>query len=1162
VMGEMTKELFGYNRDNFKFDQGQRLEREMTQINMQLKRFQLFREDIRDLVELTVGRMDVYHVVGALLTGFSITLLVGCRVEGEAPAFLLSLFLMSNASAFVFLLTSVWLSMHASLAAHSFGVRLLTRFVRLPVPNTQQIDSLKNKMADFESQGIMNLIKLPGMAAQEWQRPCTEGEQHSGCDEASLTSGSPQRSPRHERSKQRGSSLQSSLSLRGASSGLPSSNRHASFPVVGAIKHSSLPGRSSLPVSRPGHVAFAAGVGGSGTGSRSSMVSSLFHRRSSIIEFAANPEVSPGSSIHNAALDEQDLHEVVSDPLDLAAAHEEVLMRQPDEVMLSANTSGKPGAHLELFRRLQSKWQCYDAYCRVCMGLGVSQLLQGLTYFGICYTLTEQNSPSIGFAMMIIFQSAAVAISILDIAGANRCRIVLLQLLGCLPAAIAGAEVCLFWNQSDGHAGDHLFRMAPLCFIIQVIWFELLLRTASPGGDSAMPRKFRAVLFLDVFGDAGATVDPGTTVDPAMAESRAWAPRELAEEAPSSAEEAPSSADKVACQARVAKLAEVARMYDKAREVEEQLQLAMCAVRRWEAVDPTWLTEEQKKELQNIRDDFSAWSHIHEELLSVAAMRGPIDQATSSRMYALCEDPLRPWRELPPAEKQADRFARTRLGPLTHIDSYGGILTFWYLLEDGSKVWKEDDPSMLKLKLSGVAACVKDLGRSAKSLTERGQDGAAAQPDSSFLRDENSDGSFFGIADLRDFDNSSIVRPRLSSDENYQPGRDDSVVEMSSMTPRTLEARRQRATQVAGPEEKFFAPPQLPWEVLSGMVRVLQLCWFFMCVMSLLREFGIFHIDFENRVHHKAKDLNGLFAMKGWSFEHIGVEWPDGAFFRPELLSHLPNMAGGLLVGSPYALYWTDANQAKETQAMQLQLEELASSSLMPSSSLLCAPESRPPPLGTTVDTPPCLLGAPTKEGVALWPVGHDRWGSTATILPVQGATHWRSLAGAILPCIDIAEVLMLGNMESIWCLLLVGWDGSRLPVTAVPLALPGASDSQAEEKPVVARGTQAKVRFDIPLLPSDSQRNITALHVQPQTGRLWALLGSDELQAWDLVGFRSLGRWRPQWPFSPAASFQAAAVCEDLSHGVFVMGRLSNGGREPLPSLFRAELPVELAAQ
>jgi len=31
---------------------------------MQVERFRLFRQDIRDLVELTVQKMDLYHMVG------------------------------------------------------------------------------------------------------------------------------------------------------------------------------------------------------------------------------------------------------------------------------------------------------------------------------------------------------------------------------------------------------------------------------------------------------------------------------------------------------------------------------------------------------------------------------------------------------------------------------------------------------------------------------------------------------------------------------------------------------------------------------------------------------------------------------------------------------------------------------------------------------------------------------------------------------------------------------------------------------------------------------------------------------------------------------------------------------------------------------------------
>ena len=148
--------------------------------------------------------------------------------EASAPPFLLSLFLLSNACAFIYLLLAVWLSMHAraldlralakrfrsatlasvwqshgfqaSIASHSFGVRLwaaqswlkarlcasarLTRFVRLPIPSMKQIAGLRrvspfsrvstlayqwrSTLKDYERQGVANLLRLPFQDGQFW----------------------------------------------------------------------------------------------------------------------------------------------------------------------------------------------------------------------------------------------------------------------------------------------------------------------------------------------------------------------------------------------------------------------------------------------------------------------------------------------------------------------------------------------------------------------------------------------------------------------------------------------------------------------------------------------------------------------------------------------------------------------------------------------------------------------------------------------------------------------------------------------------------------------------------------------------------------------------------------------------------------------------------
>ena len=95
-----------------------------------------------------------------------------------------------------YLLMAVWLSMHASICSHSFGVRLLTRFVawltnlhdcfslctsewfltcpdaqvRLPVPGMSQMGVLNARLADFEKQGpLKNLNHMCMSSALMYQ---------------------------------------------------------------------------------------------------------------------------------------------------------------------------------------------------------------------------------------------------------------------------------------------------------------------------------------------------------------------------------------------------------------------------------------------------------------------------------------------------------------------------------------------------------------------------------------------------------------------------------------------------------------------------------------------------------------------------------------------------------------------------------------------------------------------------------------------------------------------------------------------------------------------------------------------------------------------------------------------------------------------------------
>ena len=136
---------------------------------------------------------------------------------------------------------------------------------------------------------------------------------------------------------------------------------------------------------------------------------------------------------------------------------------RPFEDLLSKGRGAMPERHVQLFSswagsgwsrsgsgQLQFKWQCYDAYCRVCLGLGLSlgmfstrqllrrlrnHILQALTYYCICHTLVENRTPSLGFGLVVLFQAATIFVAFLDLAGLQHKEIITVQVVSHLAGA-------------------------------------------------------------------------------------------------------------------------------------------------------------------------------------------------------------------------------------------------------------------------------------------------------------------------------------------------------------------------------------------------------------------------------------------------------------------------------------------------------------------------------------------------------------------------------------------------------------------------------------------------------------------------------------------------------------------------------------------------------
>jgi len=1177
-MGFGAKELFNYNRENFKFDQDQRIERETLRLEMQVKRFELFREDVRDLVELTVDRMDVYHLVGALFLEFCVVLFCEGRIQGSAPPFLLSMFLLSNACAFIYLLLAVWLSMHASIASHSFGVRLLTRFVRLPIPSVQQMNSLRSQFRDYERQDVSKLLALPfqDQKKQEWdqvdadgsvvqkQGPASNGGGDNGAESASTLSAAVTTSPCVVHS-----SPSASYSPSPRAPAPPKAYQAPSPPATTL-------GRSCSQASRKLEDSPSAGGPQSQEGQK------------------------PGQLPSTVRGSEEDGHELLP---------EEAMAPMGGDDLLTGRSGALPERHIQLFRTLQSKWQCYDAYCRVCMGLGVNQLLQALSYYAIAHTLVENRSPTTGWVLVILFQSTTVALAVLDLAGLMQREIMAIQLVGILPCCLTAWGIQNAARNEEGELDpEQTYKISPFCCLFQALWLELWLRVAAPSGDQAkLPRRFRQVLFLDVFSDAHGW-DPDQTGKPEDGEDDTLDQLEsfMNEQLLGEAEQAEAES---AIEIDIA-----------AQRAASQLDLAQSATRRWAAVPPLYLPDVQKQQIQGLKELLKAeGENIKMELERHSLARG------LQEPLCVFEEVLRPWESLSASERQSDPFSKCLLGPfendaktaLYHFDLEGQTTVF----ENASK-----ERGAAVLELQSVATIMGDLGEEARQLYEmrvtrerRGRslsisrtsigsathargarqskaDAASASSQSRrgirefaesaknyfpnlvslFARKPSrSPNSALGSKGYKFWqrapaDEAGVELLRADSDRTMSLSSEIEVPSSASAqlpAPLVLEAPEvggisgspatSRGETSASPElscdatlvamagqhAEHFAPERLPWMVVSKMTRMLQFCWLWSMFMALLKEADFFVIDIQQ---HPGSERR-LCPAQELSFEDVQVDWPHGTFFRPQGLFCNPSDGSGeLLIRSPFAIYSTLALSSLHSAAArsgetswfsspprtQATLVEIDRSRLPLSTVSLCIPEAgytgSGSDEGARLAWSSCLLAAPSGEpagrlggsGIVVWPFGTDRFGSDAATLPLDGQP-WKLLAGAVVRCSDVATLLEKSPRLSdsldvlpIWCLLLAGWDGEMLPVAAVPLP-----DGSSLRPPVA--GMRIMPCLDAPLSLSPLSEEVVALHLDPRRGRLWALLSGGELESWDLLGPspRNLGRRKPRWPRSLTGS-------------------------------------------
>lgn len=183
---------FNYNRENFLFDRKCRMRKEFQLRSFRVEQASQWRDDVRDLISLTEYKMHVYLLVNVLLLGFTVALWCEGRLPSTTPNWLMMGSAISITGAFMFLLLSIWLAMHAAIAAQSYETRLLTQMVRLPLPTWHELEACRTTASDFERTEPKQMFRVPFLMGRQERlarRQAAEAAAASAAAPAAATAG-------------------------------------------------------------------------------------------------------------------------------------------------------------------------------------------------------------------------------------------------------------------------------------------------------------------------------------------------------------------------------------------------------------------------------------------------------------------------------------------------------------------------------------------------------------------------------------------------------------------------------------------------------------------------------------------------------------------------------------------------------------------------------------------------------------------------------------------------------------------------------------------------------------------------------------------------------------------------------------------------------------
>mmetsp|Transcript_86818 Transcript_86818/g.274031 ORF Transcript_86818/g.274031 Transcript_86818/m.274031 type:complete len:796 (-) Transcript_86818:67-2454(-) len=163
-----------FNRDAFADNVAMRQNQKYQQKNYQISWVAIARDDIRDMMGISVNRINNYMIVATLILSVAAGTVISVSFEDSCPGFLVNAFYLCMGTSLTFLLLAIMFGVSGQNSAFTNTMKLLTYQVR-PENPAEYSHEYMQQVQWIEQNGPRSLFRLPGLKPSYHTDPQAKG---------------------------------------------------------------------------------------------------------------------------------------------------------------------------------------------------------------------------------------------------------------------------------------------------------------------------------------------------------------------------------------------------------------------------------------------------------------------------------------------------------------------------------------------------------------------------------------------------------------------------------------------------------------------------------------------------------------------------------------------------------------------------------------------------------------------------------------------------------------------------------------------------------------------------------------------------------------------------------------------------------------------------